>query len=198
MTNFALVNSVGNLVRYQFFPASSAPAILSVEKGLRWVAASPPVYDPPTQYPPAPVFPVPADAIAVQYTVADKTIAVVIAEMQANLLSQVNSLCDQQMEVVKAGYPESEGKTWDQQLREAELYQANPSLATPLLSSMSSMRGLPVAEFASRIIANAATYATMAGLIVGRRQKLEDDIAAITTVAEAEAVTAIIATGWPV
>lgn len=79
MTNFALVDSAGNLVRYQSF--DGVPPVLAAMKGLRWLAATPPTYDPALQHAPVPSFPVSSGGTAVQYTV----VAISSAEIATNL-----------------------------------------------------------------------------------------------------------------
>lgn len=121
-----------------------------------------------------------------------------VADRQAALLKQANALCDGKMATIKAGYPEEEVKTWDQQVREAEAYQANALATVPMLEAMAIKRGLTKADLAGRVMTKATAFADTAGQIVGRRQRLEDDISAITTTADADAVAADLNNGWPV
>lgn len=121
-----------------------------------------------------------------------------LEDAQGELLRQVNFLCDQKMTTLKGGYPEEEIKTWNQQVREAELYHVDPLATVPMLTAMSTARDLPKDVLASRIMTKASAFAGLAGQIVGRRQKLEDDIAAATTLAEAGLLAETILIGWPV
>lgn len=92
MTNFALIDSSGALVRYQSF--DGAAPVLAEEKGLRWVEASPPVYDPALQSPPSAVFPVPAIATAVVYTVAALDLAAILASTITAATIQIDADTD--------------------------------------------------------------------------------------------------------
>jgi len=95
----------------------------------------------------------------------------------------------QRMSAVKAGYPNDEIQSWFDQKSEAVAYTAEATAATPLLSAMSSARGITVADLAARVITNAVGYAASAGLFIGKRQRYEDAVNAAT---DAEAVALVI------
>lgn len=73
----------GNIVRYQEF--SPSPPVLSAEKGLRWVEATEPQYDPAT-HTCEPVTPVVGDAVT--YSVTPLT----SAALNARLLGEIGML----------------------------------------------------------------------------------------------------------
>lgn len=114
----------------------------------------------------------------------------------ADLLTQINTLCDQKMDVIKSGYPESEVSTWDQQVREALDLQADPLATVPLLGNLATARGLAREELANRVLAKATLFSAVAGQLIGRRQALEDVINTTTTLDELTAID--ITAGWPV
>lgn len=133
-----------------------------------------------------------------------------IVSRQAELLTQINNLCDQKMTSISSGYPESEVKTWPQQVKEAEAYTANSAAPVPMLEGLATQRSLTVAELASRVLVKATTYAGYAGLIVGRRQALEDALALTTintpdgvldpaaTILAVDTLANQILAGWPI
>jgi hypothetical protein len=136
------------------------------------------------------------DDVAGTVTEVVAAVPYTLDETKAALLVAVNALCDQKMATLKAGYPAEEVLTWAQQVREAALYQADPTAAGPMLDAMAAERGLGKDEMAARIMTKAALFAALAGQIIGRRQRLEDDIAGVT-VETAASVAATITTGWP-
>jgi len=115
---------------------------------------------------------------------------------KSDLLARVNALCDAKMTTIKAGYPEEEVKTWDQQVREALLHQTDPAAAAPMVASLAAKRGLSKEEMASKIMVKAAAFADLAGQIIGHRQVVESAVEACTTRAALDTVD--IDTGWPI
>ncbi|MFZ5762823.1 MAG: hypothetical protein ACOY8P_07865 [Thermodesulfobacteriota bacterium] len=115
-----------------------------------------------------------------------------------DLLTRVNELCNAKMANIKAGYPEEEVKTWDQQVREALLYQANSQASVPMVAALALKRGLTVADMAGKIMAKATAFADISGQIIGHRQVLENTLAGCTTRQQLDAAIATIESGWPV
>lgn len=99
-------------------------------------------------------------------------------EVKAGKLAEIAGAFSARMAVVKEGYPNDEIQSWFQQSAEAINYTADPQAATPLLSAMASARGITVADLAARVLSNAAAFATVAGELIGKRQKYEDAVRA--------------------
>lgn len=121
-----------------------------------------------------------------------------LALWKADALARVNELCNAKMATIKAGYPEEEVKTWDQQVREALLYQANPQAAVPLVAALATKRGVTKEEMVTKITTKATVFADLAGQIIGHRQVLCAAIEASTKRQALDAALATIETGWPV
>ncbi len=83
-TTYALIDASGNIVRKEEFDGE-APA-LAAAKGLRWVPAVPPAYDPATQRAPRAVLPVQGGAVS--YTVD----AIPIEELRAAKLAKLAAI----------------------------------------------------------------------------------------------------------
>ena len=112
----------------------------------------------------------------------------VLTEVRARMLAQLKTDCETELSQLKADYPESEVSSWGKQEREARALLADPATATPLLSAIATARGIDLAELAARVLAKADAYAVAAGALIGRRQALEDALAAIDLAApDAEA-----------
>ncbi|TCP13773.1 hypothetical protein EV683_10518 [Crenobacter luteus] len=102
-----------------------------------------------------------------------------LAERRAAALARLNAACEAALAALKADCPESEVSSWAKQEAEARALQADPATPTPLLSAIAAARGLTAAELAARVLAKSDAYAVAAGALIGRRQALEDALAAI-------------------
>ncbi|WP_240801366.1 hypothetical protein [Vogesella mureinivorans] len=91
----------------------------------------------------------------------------------------INAASNNALQALTAAYPEREINSWPQQEREARSLEQDVSAAVPLLSAIASARGLDVAELAARVREKSDAFAIASGAIIGRRQALEDVLAAI-------------------
>jgi hypothetical protein len=99
------------------------------------------------------------------------------------------------MEATLSSYPEAETLTFDKQDREAREYQAwvdageqGEAPVTPLISNLAAARQMSKGEMATRIVANSDLWVVESGQATGKRQYLEDQVTAATTIAGVEAV----------
>lgn len=99
-----------------------------------------------------------------------------LAALKSAKLAEINNAFNAAMADLAKDYPEYEIKSWPQQVKEAEAYNANPQTDVPLLASIANQRSITVAELANRVLANASTYSVSAGVLIGRRQAAEDRI----------------------
>lgn len=147
---YALTETIGGAIR-EYRWFDTPPPVLNEAKGVQWVLSPVPAPVPPT-----------------------------LAELKARKTDEINAGFEQAMFAVKAGYPESEILSWDQQTIEAAAYTADANASTPLLDAMAQARLLTRAELAGRILAKATLFAQVSGGLIGKRQALEDAIAAAT------------------
>lgn len=102
-----------------------------------------------------------------------------LGQFRGYLQMAINGACEAEMHAVKSNYPESEVLSWSKQETEARAYLADPSAETPLINALSSARGVPKAELAQRVVAKSNLFAAVSGAIIGKRQALEDALAAL-------------------
>jgi hypothetical protein len=102
------------------------------------------------------------------------------------LITQLSQSCDEEIAKLASQYPEHEVSSWPQQVKEAERILADPTQPAPLLSAISSARGVELSDLAARVVLKMEAYAAAAGEIIGRRQSLEDQVERATTVEELE------------
>lgn len=101
--------------------------------------------------------------------VAEPTVSDLAAERRAEIDSDSVAALDQ----VRSDYPDYEQLSWERQEREAR------EGGGPLIQAIADARGLPIEELISRIIDKADAYQAAAGIVIGRRQALRDQIDAI-------------------
>lgn len=100
-----------------------------------------------------------------------------------------NALAEAALSTILNAYPAAERISWNKQEEEALLLQSNPQASTPLLAGIATARGIPLAELATRVLANSAAFVQISGQVFGLRQKYEDQIDDAETVADLELIT---------
>ena len=91
-------------------------------------------------------------------------------------IAAINATFEEEIAAVKQGYTEDEIKSWDQQVAEAQAYQADQTAATPLLDAILINRGGTKDELVLRIATNATQYAQVFGAALGKKQKAIADL----------------------
>ncbi|MCG7598901.1 hypothetical protein MHM84_03820 [Halomonas sp. McH1-25] len=114
--------------------------------------------------------------------------AAALEQAKADATVRINAGLSAEMHAILADYPDAETKTWDKQESEARAYQADATASTPLIDAIATARSMDKTELVSRIIAKADAWIAASGAATGKRQKLEDQIAAATTIDEANAI----------
>jgi hypothetical protein len=101
---------------------------------------------------------------------------------------EINRAYEDELNVILKNYPEVETKTWDKQESEARTWLADNTAPTPLLTGIANARGLTLVELVPRVIAKADAWLQLSGAATGKRQALEGQIEAATTIEEVEAI----------
>lgn len=119
----------------------------------------------------------------------DPATLLTLAQVKAAKLGDLAAACTQRLGAIKAGYPQDEISTWDKQEAEARAYHSSgATAATPLLSALSTARGVALADLADRVIAKADAFAVACGVLIGKRQRYEDEVSAASDAASVAAV----------
>ena len=98
------------------------------------------------------------------------------AEAKTAAINAINSTFEEEIAAVKEDYTEDEIKSWPQQVAEAQAYQADQTVSTPLLDAIVSQRGGTKDELVLRIATNATQYAQVFGVALGKKQKAIADL----------------------
>ena len=106
--------------------------------------------------------------------------------------AEINNGCQTALSALTLTYPDRELLTFERQEREARALLAGDS-ATDVahITAIAQGRGIPVEELAQKIIAKADAFALASGLLIGMRQKYEDQLNALGEDATAEQIRAI-------
>jgi len=118
---------------------------------------------------------------------ADETAQLEAAKKER--LELINSECDKALLAIKSSYPDGEVESWPQQVKEAEAFLADQQVPVPLLEAIATSRGLTVTDLAARVLTKADLFARASGVIIGKRQALEDVLTMAATIDEVSEVT---------
>lgn len=130
----------------------------------------------------------PADARylgSIEYTAQEASR--LIAAKAAKLV-ELNAACERALGELSSSYPPGELQSWPQQVQEAEALRLDPPGAAPLLTVVADTRGVPLQELAQRVREKAVAYAEFSGAIIGKRQRLEDQLNAAATLVAVGAI----------
>ncbi|MFC0708836.1 hypothetical protein ACFSVK_19350 [Azorhizophilus paspali] len=107
---------------------------------------------------------------------------------RAERLAMANAEADRLLAGLSASYPEREVQSWDQQIKEAELFTVDNQAPMPLLDALATARGIERGLLAQKVREKAGAFSVAAGTILGARQRIEDLLEAADTL---EAVLAV-------
>lgn len=96
-----------------------------------------------------------------------------LEEFSTRQRAEIDAASVAALDQVRSDYPDYEQLSWERQEREAR------DGGGPLIQAIADARGLSLEELISRIIAKADAYQAAAGVVIGRRQALRDQIDAI-------------------
>jgi hypothetical protein len=100
-------------------------------------------------------------------------------QMKAVAVARINSAYQSAVRELTAVYPEEEVKSWALQEAEAKAWFSNPQAHTPWLDSAAEGRSMSKADLAAKITTKATVFAQAHGQLTGKRQRLQDMIAAL-------------------
>lgn len=101
-----------------------------------------------------------------------------IDELAKGKRREIDSAAARAVADVRSLYPDFERETWGDQEDEARAWTADNTAPTPTLTGIAEARGVTVEYLAPKVIEKANQYRALATSVAGKRQRLEDDIAA--------------------
>lgn len=109
-------------------------------------------------------------------------------QQKESLLNKLADKADQLKNSLLAGYPQTEIESFYRQEKEALAWQANHNTATPMLSQIARVRGVPLEILIEKVIEKSAQFAVAIGIIIGQRQAFEDRLLTLKTPEELTAL----------
>lgn len=103
-------------------------------------------------------------------------------------LTELNTMCDQMAAEVLQRYSSLDVSSWSQQVKEAEAIMEGSAVEPTLLKQLSGQRGINLMDLAEKVLVKAAIYSCVSGLILGKKQKLEDRLDVAATVEEVNSI----------
>ncbi|WP_176243676.1 tail fiber assembly protein [Halomonas sp. CSM-2] len=111
--------------------------------------------------------------------------------LAAKKRGEIDSAAARAVADIRSLYPDFERETWGDQEDEARAWTADNTAPTPTLTGIAEARGVTVKYLAPKVIEKADQYRTLATSVAGKRQRLEDDIAAALEAEDREGLEAI-------
>lgn len=105
-----------------------------------------------------------------------------------NKLVELEIEFNKAMAIFTAGYPASEIASWDRQASQAHEFESNNSAPVGLIRRLAQRRAIALAELSLRIRKKEAAYEYGSGVLIGERQKKEDEVTLAADVAAVEAI----------
>ncbi|HHF7100124.1 TPA: hypothetical protein ACPQX6_001256 [Haemophilus influenzae] len=122
------------------------------------------------------------------WEISAKKQTALFTQQKESLLNKLAGKADQLKNSLLAGYPQTEIESFYRQEKEALAWQANHNTATPMLSQIARVRGVPLEILIEKVIEKSAQFAVVIGIIIGQRQAFEDRLLALKTPEELTAL----------
>ena len=114
-----------------------------------------------------------------------------LADLARSKLAEINRASEAALADLRRQYPQFEIDTWRDQETEARAWKADNTADTPTLSGIAEERGIALVDLVDRVIANADAYRPQVTAVIGKRQRLEDDLNAALKAGDRAAIEAI-------
>lgn len=103
-------------------------------------------------------------------------------------IAAINTDMEAAAAALTADYPPSEKLSWPIQEQEALAWQADNTTATPYIDALALERGIARVDYLQRTLAKVQQFRAASAQLIGKRQRLEDQIKAATTLAAVQAI----------
>ncbi len=100
--------------------------------------------------------------------------------LKSNKLTEINSAYTTEAEKIRINVPEDEIKTWDIQKLEAQAWELDSTVETPFCTGLAEAREMDREVLLNKVLTKVYNYQTVMAGLTGKRQKLEDQLDAIT------------------
>ena len=111
------------------------------------------------------------------------------AVLRSTLIEENNQAYAAAVDHLTSDYPAAEISTWERQRAEAIAWGANPTAPTPWIDTAALVRGLDRGIYLERTLAKVNAFSSATAYLTGRRQGIDDQLRAATTVEQLAAIT---------
>ena len=122
-------------------------------------------------------------------TITNKFAETSLADYKQRFLDLILTSFEIEIKGLQGDLSEEEIRTWNDQLREAKEYKANPKATTPLLTQIAAQRSMDIKTLADKVISKNTEYLDKAGQLIGYRQNLEKQIEACKDIESLKKIT---------
>lgn len=112
-----------------------------------------------------------------------------LMEVKAQKISDIDLAFEQEAAILISGYPSSERLTWPVQQAEALAWKVDPAASTPYLDILAAARGIDAADMRKRTLDQTELFMAASGPMLGKRQRLRDEVHEAKTLDEVNAIT---------
>lgn len=120
----------------------------------------------------------------IKYYLTDEDKANGAAFMRALMRQILDDVYDKRFAQLNLMTSSLEQGTWTQQRTEAEAYQADNSITTPMLSALATARGITVADMATKVLLAVDKYNQDVANLLASKQAVEQEIKQCDTIAD--------------
>jgi len=130
------------------------------------------------------------DAYKISYTLTETDISNGMKFLKTYNKLVLDAVYDTRLKKEQLGITEIESVSWDQQRKESEAYTADNTASTPLLTKLAEARGITIAQMVSKVTVALEKYYEKLAVLLAKKQKVENEIKACTTLLELHVVNA--------
>jgi len=130
------------------------------------------------------------DAYKISYTLTETDISNGMKFLKTYNKLVLDAVYDTRLKKEQLGVSEIESVSWDQQRKESVEYTADNTVNTPLLTKLAEARGITIGVMVSKVTVAIGNYYEKLAVLLAKKQKVENEIKACTTLLELHVVNA--------
>ena len=111
-----------------------------------------------------------------------------LTELKLSKVAYINQKASAELAQITSAYPKDEVATWPNQLEDAKAWQVDPLATLSILPQIALAAGITVDELAVRVLALAAQFNNISGVIIGKRKLKTKQVELALTNEEVELV----------
>jgi len=130
------------------------------------------------------------EIVKVKYTLTEADTANGMEFLKTYNRLVLDHVYDKRLKEEQLHISEIESVSWDQQRKEAEVYTADNTASTPLLTKLAEARDITIAQMVSKVGTAIENYYEKLSVLLAKKQKIEAELRACITLLELHVVNA--------